>query len=261
MIIKEGAVAGFGVLCVHAHPDDEAIWTGGTLARYADEGARTAVVTCTWAGGTVRAGELERSLGILGAGEPRLLGYADANKPESAPGAPRFLDVPFDEAVGRVVGHIRQFRPDVVLTYDAYGSYGHPDHVHAHRVTMAAVEAAGYDQLHPGTGEPWRPRALYLSTVPRSVVVSHWRSVFGTDPEPGQTLPGVPDDQVTTRLDVGRWAERKWEAMHAHASEVGRGASMTLLTGLPEQARAQMLANEWYRRVGHTGPPETALGA
>jgi LmbE family N-acetylglucosaminyl deacetylase len=254
-------VVNFAVLCVHAHPDDEAIWTGGTLAKYAEEGARTAVVTCTWTHGTQRAAELERSLDILGAGEPRLLGYADARKPESAPGSPRFLDVPLDEAVRRVVGHIRRFRPDVVITYDGYGSYGNPDHVHAHRVTMAAVEAAGYDQLYRDAGDPWRPGALYLATVPRSVVVSHWEAVFGTPPQAGQTLPGVPDEEVTTHLDVGRWAERKWAAMHAHASEVGRGASMTMLTALPEPARAQMLANEWYRRVAWTGPRETALSS
>ncbi|WP_067140475.1 PIG-L family deacetylase [Microtetraspora malaysiensis] len=249
----------FGLLCVHAHPDDEAIWTGGTLARYADEGARTAVVTCTWAEGTRRADELERSLAILGADKPRLLGYADAHKPESAPGSPRFLDVPLDEAVGRLVEHIRDVRPDVVLTFDGYGSYGHPDHIHAHRVTMAAVEAAGYDQLYPDAGAPWRPRALYLATIPRSVVVSHWQEVFGAAPDPGQTLPGVPDDQVTTHLDVTPWADRKWAAMQAHESEVERGASMTLLTTLPERARAQMLSNEWYRRVVYTGDPETTL--
>ncbi|MER7504234.1 PIG-L family deacetylase [Nonomuraea pusilla] len=248
-----------GVLCVHAHPDDEAIWTGGTLARYADEGARTAVVTCTWDVGTVRAAELERSLEILGAGPPRLLGYADARNPGSASGSPRFLDAPFDEAVGRVVEHIREFRPDVVLTYDGYGGYGHPDHVHAHRVTLAAVEAAGYDQLYPGTGAPWRPRSVHLATLPRSVVLAQWQAVFGAPPEPGRTLPGVPDEQVTTTLDVGRWAGRKWEAMHAHASEVARGASMALLTSLPEPARAQMLSTEWYRRASGPDGPSDAL--
>ncbi|SEG91657.1 N-acetyl-1-D-myo-inositol-2-amino-2-deoxy-alpha-D-glucopyranoside deacetylase [Nonomuraea solani] len=247
------------LLCVHAHPDDESIWTGGTLARYADEGARTAVVTCTWAEGTNRAGELERALDLLGAGKPRLLGYADAGKPESAPGRPRFVDVPLDEAVGLLVEHIRSVRPDVVLTFDGYGSSGHADHVHVHRVTMAAVEAAGYDQLYPEAGDPWRPRALYLSTLPRSVVESQWESVFGAPPAPGQTLPGVPDDQITTHLDVSPWAERKWAAMHAHESEVGRGASMTMLTALPEQARAQLLSNEWYRRVAYTGPQERTL--
>ncbi|SDI32543.1 PIG-L family deacetylase [Nonomuraea jiangxiensis] len=249
----------FGILCVHAHPDDEAIWTGGTLAKYADEGARTAVVTCTWAPGTQRAAELGRALDILGAGEPRLLGHADARDPASAPGRPRFVDVPLDETVGQVVQHIRAFRPDVVLTYDGYGSYGHPDHVHAHRVTMAAVEAAGYDQLYPDAGEPWRPHALYLATLPRSVVVSQWERMFGTPPDPVRTLPGVPDEQVTTHLDVRRWSERKWAAMHAHESEVARGASLTMLTSLPPWARDQLLANEWYRRVGYTAAPETTL--
>ncbi|NRQ32640.1 hypothetical protein HII36_12440 [Nonomuraea sp. NN258] len=239
------------LLCVHAHPDDEAIWTGGTLAKYADQGARTAVVTCTWAEGTHRAGELERALDLLGAGEPRLLGYADGRNPDSAPGRPRLQDVPFDEAVGRVVEHIRDVRPDVVLTYDGYGGYGHPDHVLVHRITLAAVEAAGYDQLYPGSGAPWRPRAAYLVTMPRSVVAAQWESVFGTPPDPGQTLPGVPDDQIDAHLDVSAYAELKWAAMHAHESEVGRGASMTLLTSLPERARARLLGNEWYRRVSY----------
>ncbi|MFI6813467.1 PIG-L family deacetylase [Nonomuraea sp. NPDC050328] len=247
-----------GVLGVYAHPDDEAIWTGGTLAKYAAEGARTAVLTCTWAEG-VRVTELARSLEILGAGEPRLLGYADAGKPESAPGSPRFVDVPLDEAVGRVVAHIREFRPDVVLTFDGYGSSGHQDHVHTHRVTVAAVEAAGYDQLYPEAGEPWRPKAVYLATIPRSVVAAHWEAVFGSPPAPGLTLPGVPDDQVSAHVDVARWAEVKWAAMHAHESEVARGASMTLLTSLPEPARAQMLANEWYRRISYTAGPHEGL--
>ncbi|MCA2222037.1 PIG-L deacetylase family protein [Nonomuraea aurantiaca] len=96
------------LLCVHAHPDDEALWTGGTLARFADAGARTGVVTCTWTEGTRRVAELARSLDILGAGEPRLLGYADGNAGLSAPGAARFVDAPLDEAVGRLVGHIRE---------------------------------------------------------------------------------------------------------------------------------------------------------
>lgn len=236
-------------MCVHAHPDDEAIWTGGTLARYADQGARTAVVTCTWAKGTHRAGELERSLDILGAGEPRLLGYADGRNPDSAPGAPRFVDVPLEEAVGRLVEQIRDVRPDVVLTYDGYGGYGHRDHVHVGRVTLAAVEAAGYDQLYPEAGDPWWPRAVYLATFPRELVAEQWEAVFGAPPEPGQTLMGVPGDRIAVHLDVAAWAERKWAAMHAHESEVGRGASMTLLTSLPEPARTRLMSNEWYRRV------------
>src|SRR5690606_22306757 len=239
------------VLCVHAHPDDEAIWTGGTLARYADEGARTAVVTCTWAAGP-RMAELRTSLEILGAGEPRPLGYADARDPDSAPGRPRFLDVPFDEAVGRVVEHIREFRPDVVLTYDGYGGSGHADHGHAHRVTPAAGEAAGDDPPRPGPGGPGRPGAADRAAGPRTALASRWAAVFAAPPDPGQTLPGVSDEQITTHLDVGPWAERKWAAILAHETEVARGGSVTMLTSLPEQARAQLLGNEWYRRIGYT---------
>ncbi|MFF4990298.1 PIG-L family deacetylase [Streptosporangium saharense] len=247
---------GLRLLCVHAHPDDEAIWTGGTLARYADEGATTAVVTCTGAENPRRVAELERSLEILGAGKPRLLGY-----PGSGFGVPGFLEAPFDEAVGRVVEHIREFRPDVVLTYDGYGAYGHPEHIRTHRVTMAAVEAAGYDQLYQDAGTAWRTRALYLVTVPRSLVLAQWQTVFGAPPEPGQTMPGVPDEEITTHLDVGPWVERKLAAMRAHESEIERGASLNMLLSLPDDLRALALGNEWYRRLSHTGPKESALTA
>ncbi|WP_214408981.1 PIG-L family deacetylase [Sphaerisporangium fuscum] len=280
-------MAELSLLCVHAHPDDEALWTGGVLARYADAGARTAVVTCTWAAGTRRAAELERSLEILGAGRPRLLGYAEARVPTSAPtpdasspdsadstGTPsspeaagiavpplrRFLDVPLEESVGRVVEHIREFRPDVVITYDGYGGYGHEDHLHTHRVTLAAVEAAGYDQLYQGCGEPWRPRAVYLATLPRTLVRAVWRDVFGVEPEPGQTLPGVPDEQVTTTVDVRPWADRKWAAMMAHESEVQRGGSMTMFAALPPSTRDRLLATEWYIRRDVTSPTRDTGG-
>ncbi len=144
------------LLAVFAHPDDESLTSGGVLARHAASGARTAVVTATWAEGTRRSGELAQALRILGAGEPRMLGYADARVPESAPGAPRFCDAPLDEVVGRLVRHVREFRPEIVITHDAYGNLsGHPDHVHAHRVTVLAVQAAGWGRLYPETGAAW----------------------------------------------------------------------------------------------------------
>ncbi|MEV0401142.1 PIG-L family deacetylase [Actinoallomurus sp. NPDC050550] len=245
-----------GLLCVHAHPDDEALWTGGVLARYADAGVRTGVVTCTWVEGTRRVEELRRSLALLGAGEPRLLGYSDAGANESG-GDERFVEADVDEAVGRLVGHIREFRPDVVVTYDAFGGYGHPDHVRAHRVTLAAVEAAAYEQLFPEAGEPWQARTLYLVTVPRSVVRAEWEKIFGAPPEPGQVLPGTPDEQVTTTVDVRAWADRKWEAFQAHESEAERGAGPAMFAGLPDEERERLLATEWYIRrdlVARQGP-------
>ncbi|MGW8376723.1 PIG-L family deacetylase [Streptomyces sp. ODS28] len=234
------------LMCVHAHPDDEALWTGGTLARWADAGARTAVVTCTWTEGTVRAGELARSLDILGAGPPRMLGCADARVPASAPGAPRFVDAPLDETVGQLVAHIREFRPDVLVTYDAYGGYGHEDHVHAHRATLMAAEAAGCAQFRPEAGEPWQPRSLALVTLPRSVVLPLWSAVFG--PVEEGTVPGTPDELIGAALDVTAWAGRKRDAALAHASEVERGAGFAQLAGLPEADQARLLNTEWYLR-------------
>jgi N-acetyl-1-D-myo-inositol-2-amino-2-deoxy-alpha-D-glucopyranoside deacetylase len=152
---------------VFAHPDDESLSACGLLARHATAGARTAVVTATWAPDTPRAGELAEALRILGTDEPRMLGYADARAPESAPGRQRFCDAPLDEAVRRLVAHIREFRPEIMVTHDAYGGVtGHPDHVHTHRVTVLAAQAAGLDQLYPDAAA--EPEAQGLSTKGRS---------------------------------------------------------------------------------------------
>ncbi|WP_261398621.1 PIG-L deacetylase family protein [Streptomyces misionensis] len=100
------------------------------------------MVTATWTEGTTRAGEPAEAPRVLGAGEQRLLGHADARVSWSAPGRARIRDAPLDEAVGRLVAHIRAFRPGVVVTHDAYGGPpGHPDHVRTHRVTVLAAHA------------------------------------------------------------------------------------------------------------------------
>ncbi|MGW2368784.1 PIG-L deacetylase family protein [Streptomyces sp. NPDC001667] len=232
------------LLAVFAHPDDESLSAGGVLARHAAAGARTAVVTATWAADTPRAAELAEALRILGAGKPRMLGYADARVPRSAPGRVRFCDAPLDEAVGRVVAHIREFRPDIVITHDAYGGLpGHPDHVHTHRVTMLAAQAAGLGRLYPDAGAPWQPRALYLATHPHSAVPA-LRDVIGVR----KAVFSVPDEQVAATVDVGPWLERKIAAVLAHRSEVERGALPGVIAGLPPDARERLLATEWYIR-------------
>ncbi|MFF2463009.1 PIG-L deacetylase family protein [Streptomyces mirabilis] len=232
------------LLAVFAHPDDESLSAGGVLARHAAAGARTAVVTATWAADTLRAAELAEALRILGAGEPRMLGYADARVPHSAPGCVRLCEAPLDETVRRLVTHIRAFRPDIMVTHDAYGGLpGHPDHVHTHRVTVLAAQAAGLGQLYPDAGAPWQPRALYLATHPHSAVPA-LRAAIGAR----KTVYSVPDEQVTATVDVGPWMQRKIAAVLAHRSEVERGALPGVIAGLSPEARERLFATEWYIR-------------
>ncbi|MFD8006969.1 PIG-L family deacetylase [Streptomyces mirabilis] len=247
------------LLAVFAHPDDESLSAGGVLARHAAAGARTAVVTATWAADTPRAAELAEALRILGAGEPRMLGYADARVPHSAPGCVRLCEAPLDETVRRLVTHIREFRPDIMVTHDAYGGLpGHPDHVHTHRVTVLAAQAAGLGQLYPDAGTPWQPRALYLATHPHSAVPA-LRDVIGAR----KTVYSVPDEQVTATVDVGPWTERKIAAVLAHRSEVERGALPGVIAGLSPEARERLFATEWYIRHAPiaAAPAQTELTA
>jgi N-acetyl-1-D-myo-inositol-2-amino-2-deoxy-alpha-D-glucopyranoside deacetylase len=236
------------VLAVFAHPDDESLSAGGVLARHAASGSRTGVVTATWAEGSSRARELADALRILGAGKPRLLGYADARVPESAPGADRFCDAPLDEAVGRLVAQIREFRPDIVVTHDAYGATGHPDHVHTHRVTVLAVDAAGWGRQFPEAGDPWHQSALYLATFPDSAARALSDVLL-----PGRELYSVPDEWISVAVDVGPWAEQKLAAVMAHRSEVERGALPGRLAAMAPGDRARAVSTEWYVRYG-AGP-------
>jgi N-acetyl-1-D-myo-inositol-2-amino-2-deoxy-alpha-D-glucopyranoside deacetylase len=172
-----------------------------------------------------------------------MLGYADAKVPESAPGSPRWCDVPLDEAVRRLVVHIREFRPQALVTFDAYGGLtGHPDHVQTHRVTMLAAEAARLD-VYPEAGPPWSPDAVYLATHPRTSAKGI-EAVIGTR----RALHTTPDDEVTDRVDVSAWLEQKVAAILAHRAEVDRGALPGLVAGLSQSAREELLSTEWFLR-------------
>ncbi|WP_406690952.1 PIG-L family deacetylase [Saccharopolyspora sp. ID03-671] len=237
------------LLGVFAHPDDESLSAGGVLARHAEAGARTGVVTATWVEDTTRAAELGEALRVLGAGKPRLLGYADARVPESAPGCARLLDAPLEEAVARLVGQLREFRPEVVITHDACGGIsGHPDHVQTHRITMLAVHAAALEQLYPETGEPWSPEALYSVTHPRSALAPI-RDLVGER----KAVHAVPDEQVSVSVDIAAWLGVKTAAVLAHRSEVRRGALPAQLGGLDPEARRALFGTEHFLRhpLGH----------
>ncbi|MGW1963665.1 PIG-L deacetylase family protein [Streptomyces sp. NPDC001935] len=245
------------VLGIFAHPDDESLLAGGVLAQHAAAGARTSVVTATWGRDTRRADELAGALTALGAGTPRMLGYGDARNPSSAPGRTRWCDVNLDDAVAQIVLHIREFRPDVVVTHDALGQLtGHPDHRRTHQVALLAVEAAGFGRLHPEAGEPWRTGALYAATHPDSGVAglgSLLRSV-------GKTLLSVPDEDVAAVVDVTPWVPQKWSAICSHQSQLqGERPLPALLSRIQEPSRVRMLSTEYFTRIGTTPAARPAV--
>ena len=242
------------LLLVHAHPDDETIGTGATMARYAAEGAAVTLVTCTLgeegevlvpelehlaadrddALGQHRIGELAAAMEALRVTDHRFLGGPGRWRDSGMMGTPAndrpdcFWQADLDEAVRELVAIVREVRPQVVVTYDSSGGYGHPDHIQAHRVATAAFDAAGDPSYEPQLGEPWQPSKLYWSAVPRSVLqagidllreVGDTSGFFGV--ERAEDLPfGVPDEEVTTEIDAADHLEAKVAAMRAHRTQI-----------------------------------------
>ena len=255
------------LLFVHAHPDDETLTTGATIAHYAARGAQVRVVTCTlgeegeiigerWAHlgvdaadqlGGYRIGELTAALAALGIGEPQFLGGAGRWRDSGMEGTParhhpRFIDADFGEAVGELVAIIRLLRPHVVVTYDPNGGYGHPDHIHAHRVTMAAVEAAAAP-ASAHAGKPWAVPKLYWTVMAKSAMAQGFDAL--DDVPPGWTrvsvddMPfGYPDDEIDAVMDVPDHLPAKVAALRAHATQVsvapdGRSCALSNNIALP----------------------------
>ena len=219
------------LLLVHAHPDDEAIATGGVMVRAHLDGHRVVLVTAT--GGEegeihnmdeaavrprlaeVRAEELRRACALLGVDRQVFLGYRDSGMAGTPANAdPRcFHAAPLAEAAERLAALLREERPDVVVTYTADGTYGHPDHVKAHHVTLAAVD--GLD----GT----RPR-VYLHAVPRGLLQA--ARLAGIEvPD----IPGVPDEEITTEVDVSDVTDRKLAALTAHVSQMDPNGTLAAM--------------------------------
>jgi N-acetyl-1-D-myo-inositol-2-amino-2-deoxy-alpha-D-glucopyranoside deacetylase len=235
------------LLCVHPHPDDESIACGGVLARAVDQGVRTVVVTCT--GGEEgenlagidlgarpladhRRGELADALVALGVPTHHWLGYRDSGMAGSAANdhPDCFHGADLEEAAGRLAAILRAERPAVVVSDDEHGTYGHPDHIKAHRVTVRAVALAA-DPQAPIAGAPWRVAKRYVHTLPKGhLLATHQHllaaglpSPFGSEPIPtlDEVPLGTPDEEVTTVVDVAAWLDRKRSAMAAHRSQIG----------------------------------------
>ncbi|MCX8559490.1 N-acetyl-1-D-myo-inositol-2-amino-2-deoxy-alpha-D-glucopyranoside deacetylase [Mycolicibacterium mucogenicum] len=236
------------LLFVHAHPDDETLTTGATIAHYAARGADVRVLTCTlgeegevigsqWAQlavdgadqlGGYRIGELTSALKELGVDQPRYLGGAGRWRDSGMEGSParhrqRFADADMDEAVAELVAVLRDFRPHVVVTYDPNGGYGHPDHVQAHRVTTAAVAASAGDG-HPG--EPWQVPKFYWTVMDGESMAEALDSLNGIElPEswiriPASALPFDLGHRIDAIIDVQDSLPAKVAAMRAHETQV-----------------------------------------
>jgi len=231
------------IMAVHAHPDDESSSTGGILARYGAEGKRTVLVTCTGGElgeigdpslatpenlGEVRRRELEAACSILGVTKLYRLGYRDSGMlglPENEDPS-SFNQADLDEAVGRLVALIRAERPEVLVTYDDNGFYGHPDHVRANQITVAAWEAAGDPRRYTEPGlDPWTPLKLYYTTVARSGFKTFGEKMRAAGLEPPfegeDPVFGVEDDVITATIDISRWVEIKRAALMAHKTQMG----------------------------------------
>ncbi|WP_347956829.1 PIG-L family deacetylase [Gordonia aichiensis] len=242
-----GSVSGIPrALFVHAHPDDESLWTGGTIARHARRGGDTSLVTCTWVRGTHRHRELldaGRELGLTR--EPIMLGYADSFVPESAPGATAFIHAPFDEQVAALVAHVRELQPEIIVTYDAYGMYGHPDHIHANRLACAAADAAPLAAYHPELGPPWQVSSLYFITIP-ATTVSRIKPYLEHDSH--LPIDGTPAAAIDVIVDVGDCVGCKIRAITSHKTEMARSASMRDFASLPPDQQRLFLRTESYLR-------------
>jgi mycothiol S-conjugate amidase len=233
------------LLSVHAHPDDEASKGASTVARYAAEGVRTVLVTCT--GGEegdilnpamdtpevrerlaeVRRNELALATKIIGYDEVVLLGYRDSGMPGSEANAhpDAFANAPLDEAVGKLVEVIRRERPQVILTYgDDQQGYPHPDHLMVHAISVPAFARAGDPAWYPDLGEPWAPAKLYYTVWSRQRMLALHEKMteLGIESPFDETWFDRPsqDHRITTSVPIGDFFDVRLEALLAHATQV-----------------------------------------
>lgn len=250
------------LLLVHAHPDDECINHGATMAKYVAEGCAVTLVTCTggergeilvpelehlaWDRdnrlGEHRRGELADAMKILGVTDHRFLGgfgtYSDSGMAWHPDGhavaadqvsEQAFWHADLTEAADHLVSVIREVRPQVLITYDQFGGYGHPDHIQAHRVATYATSLAAVASYRPDLGEPWDIAKVYWGAIAEGLMRDGLRAlreagdteVFGPyDPDGAMPPFVVGDDLVSTVVDAGTYAGQKLKALRAHRTQV-----------------------------------------
>jgi LmbE family N-acetylglucosaminyl deacetylase len=251
------------LVCFHAHPDDEAIATGGTMARAAAEGHRVVLVVATggeWGqvptdladGETLamrRAAEVRRSAEILGTHRVEFLGYADSGmtgwEQNSLPNA--FMNAPIDEAAQRLAEILVSENASALTVYDWHGNYGHPDHIAVHRVGHRAAELAGVEHVYEATMN--RDKVAELMTL-AAAVGAPIEDFDVNDTDDGVPF-GLSSDEITTQVDVTGYVDRKRASIAAHSSQV---SDSTFFLQMPQEMFSLAFGTEWYRRAGGTGP-------
>jgi len=274
------------MLLVHAHPDDETINNGATMAKYVTEGAQVTLLTCTLGEegevlvpelellgaehadqlGGYRISELRAAMDALAVTDSRFLGGPGRYRDSGMMGTPAndkpraFWNADLDEAVAHAVAVVREVRPQVVVTYDENGGYGHPDHIQAHRVAMGAVAAAADPAYRPDLGEAWDVAKVYWCCVPRSVLqagidaltAAGETSMFEGVTDAAEIPFSVPDEDVAAAIDGRDFTSHKDAAMRAHPTQIQvDGPFFALSNNLGQE----MLSVEYYRLVkGVRGP-------
>lgn len=272
------------LMTVFAHPDDETFGCAGTMAKYAATGTQV-IVVCATRGevgeisdlsnatpetlGAAREQELRCAAAAVGATDVVFLDYIDG----------QVANADFGELVGKVVLAIRQYQPDVILTFGPEGAYGHPDHVTIHKATLQAWTSAGdpeyySDQLNADI-QPHHAERLYYAAIPRTL----WPQMFqqaaaygvppvgwldpnnvqrpGGDAAPEGAEFGTPDENITTAIDISAFAEQKHRAIQCHASQLAANFPMRYI---PARFIAEVMNRETYSRANPDGSVTPTAG-
>jgi N-acetyl-1-D-myo-inositol-2-amino-2-deoxy-alpha-D-glucopyranoside deacetylase len=282
------------LLLVHAHPDDESIQNGATMARYVAEGRGVTLVTCT-AGelgevlvpelahvaadqddtlGEHRREELAEAMRILGVTDHRFLGgfgaFRDSGMKWHEQGYAiaadetderAFANADLTKAADELVKVIREVRPQVLVTYDQFGNYGHPDHIQAHRVAMYAAQLAAVPSYRLELGEPWSITKIYWCAMSENRMRESLRSLRasgdtesfgGMDPDGDMGPFTTPDKFLAAKVDGGDHAEQKVAAMKAHVTQIDADGPFFAMGGSVGTA---FWGTEYYRLAqGVQGP-------
>jgi N-acetyl-1-D-myo-inositol-2-amino-2-deoxy-alpha-D-glucopyranoside deacetylase len=255
------------LLAIFPHPDDETITAGGLIAAAAERGIPVTLICATrgeagessipgLAGtaqlGQVRERELRDAMQLLGVGDVRFLNYRDSGMEGSASAHhPRaFVQASLTKAAAILVPTIRELRPGALVTYGPEGVYGHPDHVHLHRVVLRAVLDAADPMFEDRPSrEPWRTPSLYYGTTPREDMLALLDRPNGPLSKLSETARanlGTPRADITDVFDTRRWQERKLTALRAHRTQTGEGGP---LSGITPDVLEQRLAREFFVRA------------